>query len=257
MLVLMLMLVVVPAAALPVLLPGLVGKALELGGEGVLALHGLAQLRPVELIPGRGDDNGALIVLAQHLDAGSKLALAHALGAGEDYRAGVLNLVAPELAEVLHIHLRPRGVHDGGEAAGHELGVAHVLHGADNVAELADAAGLNQYPVGVELLLDLLEGLGEVADKRAADAAGAHLGYLHARVGKEAAVDGDLAELVFNEHKLLALVGLGDKLLYKRGLARAEEAGEYVDFSHTLLNLLIVIQSLGIIPANIYFSTVF
>ena len=179
---------------------------------------------------------------AEHIDALAELGLLHALRAAEDYRPGVLDLVAPEFAEVLHIHPRAGGVHDGGEAAGHELRVADVLHGAYDVRELAHAAGLYEYAVGPELLLHLLEGLREIAHQRAADAAGAHLGYLDARLGQEAAVDGNLAELVLDKDELLAPVGLVYELLYERGLARAQEAGENIYLSHTLRFLCVVIE---------------
>src|SRR5699024_10847513 len=156
---------------------------------------------------------GALVVAAEHFHRVGELLLAHALGAAEHDGARVLDLVAPELAEVLHVHLGAGGVHHGGEAAGNQIGVSDVLYSTDDVRELADAAGLDEYAVGLELLLDLLERLGEVAHEAAADAAGAHLGYLHTGVREEAAVNAYLAELVLNEHQLLTGVGLGNELL--------------------------------------------
>lgn len=59
----------------------------------------------------------------------------------------------------------------------------------------------------------LLQRVGKVAHEAAADAAGVHLVDLHAGVLEEAAVDGDLAELVFDQHDLFARVGLGDQFL--------------------------------------------
>ena len=43
---------------------------------------------------------------------------------------------------------------------------------------------------------------------------------------QKAAVDADLAELVLDEHDLLACKGLFDELLDKGGLTGAKEAGE-------------------------------
>ena len=229
-----LVVMVVAAAALFVLVIvlNLGGEAVELGLQRVLALHGGAELPAVQLVPGGGDYDGGGVVLAEHCDALLQLALAHALGAAEDDGAGVFHLVAPELAEVLHIHPRARGVHHGGEAAGDEVAVAEILHGADDVAELADAAGLDEHAVRVVFGLDLLKGLGEVAHEAAADAAGAHLAYLDAGLLQKAAVNGYLAELVLYQHELFALIGLGDELLDERGLASAQKAGEYVDPGH-------------------------
>ena len=48
----------------------------------------------------------------------------------------------------------------------------------------------------------------------------------------EAAVNADLAELVFDEDDLFTLIGLADHLFNERGLARAEESGVNVNGSH-------------------------
>ena len=81
--------------------------------------------------------------------------------------------------------------------------------------------------------MNLLQRLVEVAHQRAADAAGGHFADLHAAVLQEAAVNGDLAELVFDQHQLFALIGLGQQLLDERGLARAKESGDNVDLCHS------------------------
>ena len=80
--------------------------------------------------------------------------------------------------------------------------------------------------------MDLAQGLVKVAHQRAADAAGGHLADLHAGILQETAVDADLAKLVFNEHQLLALIGLAEHLLDERGLTGAQKARYNVDFCH-------------------------
>ena len=196
------------------------------GGEDGLA---------VQLVPRGGDDGGVRVLLPQHGHGGLQLLLAQLLGAGEDDGAGGLDLVVVELAEVLHIHLDLGGVRHGDEAVELQLGgLGHgVLHRHDHVAELAHAGGLDEDAVGVELLRHLLQGLVEVAHQRAADAAGGHLGDLHAGLLQEAAVDADLAELVLDEHQLLAGVGLGQQLFDEGGLTGPEKAGDNVDFCHS------------------------
>ena len=80
--------------------------------------------------------------------------------------------------------------------------------------------------------MDLAQGLVKVTHQRAADAAGGHLADLHAGILQETAVDADLAKLVFNEHQLLALIGLAEHLLDERGLTGAQKARYNVDFCH-------------------------
>ena len=144
------------------------------------------------------------------------------------------DLVVVELAEILHIHLALVCVCDGREAV--ELHILHmeVLHGANDVAQLADAGGLDQNAVGVELGEHLAQRLAEIADETAADAAGIHLGNLNAGLLQKAAVNRDLAKFVLDQHKLLACERLGNQLLDERRLARAEKAGENINFGHIL-----------------------
>ena len=224
--------VMVLVLVLVVLLGGLGLEVLELGGQRVAPLHRLEDLLAVELRPRRGHDRGGRVLLAQQRDGGVELLGADALGAREDDGARVLDLVVEKLAEVLHVHLALVRVHDGREAVEHQLVGLYALHGADDVAQLADARGLDEDAVGVELLEHFLQRVGKVAHEAAADAAGVHLVDLHAGVLEEAAVDGDLAELVFDQHDLFARVGLGDQLFDQRGLAGTEKTGENINFCH-------------------------
>ena len=189
----------------------------------------------VQLVPRRRQDGGVGILLAQHRGGSLELFLRELLRAGEDDRAGGLDLVVIELAEVLHIDLDLARIGHGDIAVELELVRALVhgaLHGNDHVGELPHAARLDEHAVGVELLDDLLERLVEVADKGAADAAGGHLGDLDAGLLQKAAVDVDLTELVFDQHELFAAVSLGDQLFDERGLAGTQKAGENINFRH-------------------------
>ena len=206
--------------------------------ERGLALHRLEDLRAGDLVPRRGDDGRDRVLLTQQGDAGIELLLAQALGAGEDDGAGMLDLVVEKLAKVLHIDLALRGVDDGGKAVEDHFVALHALHGADDVRELADAGGLDEDAVGVELLHHLTERGGKVAHERAADAAGVHFIDRDAGVLQEPAVNGDLTEFVFDEDDLLTLIRLGDQLLDERRFSRAEKAGKDVDFSHVSIHFL-------------------
>ena len=84
----------------------------------------------------------------------------------------------------------------------------------------------------MELSLHVLQRLVEVPHQGAADAPGGHLADLDAGLLQKAAVDADLAELVLDEHQLLAGEGLGQQLLDEGGLAGPQEAGDDVDLGH-------------------------
>ena len=204
----------------------------ELGLEGAPLLHRFEDLPARQLVPRGGDQGRLVVVLPDEGDGRLEFCVVHPLGPGEDDGGGVFDLVVVELAEVLHIHFDLGRVGDGGEAAQHRAGGVSRLDRPDDVGELADAGGLDEDPVGVVLFNDLVEGFREVADQRAADAAGVHLVDLDAGILKETAVDADFAEFVLNQHQLLALVSVGDQLFDEGGLAGPEEAGENVDGGH-------------------------
>ena len=213
-------------------LGGLGLQVRKLGRERVAALHRLEDLLAVELCPGRCHDGRGRVLLTQQRHGGVELLGADALGAREDDGTRVLDLVVEELAEVFHIHPALVGVDHGREAVEHQLIGLHALHRADDVAQLADTRGLDEDAVGVKLRQHLLQCVGKVPHEAAADAAGVHLVDLHAGVLEKAAVDGDLAELVFDQHDLFTRVRLGDQLFDQRGLAGAEKAGENINFCH-------------------------
>ena len=246
MMVMMLMLIVVififvmmVVMLMLVLIVLLGGKAGQLCLQRVAALHCLAQLVAGQLVPRCGDNDSRSIVCAEQFDRFLDLLGGRGIGVADDNATGVFNLVIEEFAEVFHVHLALAGIHHGGKAVQYGALGGCALHGADDVGQLADAGRLDQDTVGVVLADDLRQRLAEVADQGAADAPGVHLVDPDACVGKEAAVNADLAELVLDEHQLLALVGVRDELLDQRGFACAEEAGENVDFCHgiSLLSL--------------------
>ena len=171
-------------------------------------------------------------MLPQHGNGGVQLALGDGIGTGQDDGGGRLDLVVVELAEVLHIHLDLARVGHGHGIAQGDIVVRHPTHGGDDVGQLANAGGLDENAVGVVLGDDLLQRLAEVAHQRAADAAGVHLGDVDAGILQKAAVNADLAELVLDQHQLLPLVAFSDHLFDQGRLARAEKAGENINFCH-------------------------
>ena len=179
------------------------------------------------------------------MNGGFQFLLTQFLSAGEDDGAGGFDLVVVELAEVLHIDLDLGGVSHGDKAVqNHVIGFGGgFLNGNDHVRQLADAGGLDQNAVGVELLLNILQSLVEVTHQRAADAAGRHLGDLHAGLLQETAVDADFAELIFNQNQLLVGESLGQQLLDQSGFAGAQKAGDNIDFRHSIKSFAQNLQS--------------
>ena len=208
--------------------------------EVVLGGHGLQDLLTGQLVPCGGHDGSGGILLPQHGDRSGDLLLAGGLGAAQDDAACVADLVVVELTEVLHIHLDLVDVGHGDEAAQLNIQMlGHALDSAGHVGQLADARGLDDDAVGVVLLHHLLQSGTEIAHQRAADAACVQLVDLDAGLLQEAAVDADLAELVLDEHDLLAGKGLFDELLDKGGLTGAKEAGENIDIRHNAVCLFL------------------
>ena len=197
------------------------------------ALHGLEQLLAGQVIPGCGDDGCHTVVLPEHGHCGIQLSLGNGIGTGQNDGRSSLHLVVVELAEVLHIHLDLARIGNRYRVAQGNLVVGHFVHRADDVGQLAHTGGLNENPVRVILLDDLLQSLAEVTHQRAADAAGVHLGNVDTRILEETAVNADFAELVFNQHQLLSLVAFGNQLFDQSRLAGSQKSGKNIDFCHS------------------------
>ena len=229
--------VVMVVAAMMVFFLVLFRKALhlhlrQLRRDGRLAFQRLDQLLARQLAPRGGDDGGNGIMLPQHGNGRVQLALGDGIGTGQDDGGGGFDLVVVELAEVLHIHLDLARVGHGHGVAQGDIVVRHLAHGGDDVGQLANAGWLDENAVGMVLGDDLLQCLAEIAHQGAADAAGVHLGDVDAGILQKAAVNADLAELVLDQHQPLPLVAFSDHLFDQGRLARAEKAGENINFCH-------------------------
>ena len=129
----------------------------------------------------------------------------------------------------IHLHLVHIG-HGDKAVQLHIQMLSHAFHSAGHIGELAHAGGLDDDAVGVVLLHHLLQGGAEIAHQRAADAAGVQLVDLDAAFLQKAAVNADLAELVLDQHHLLAGKGLFDELFDQGSFTGTKEAGENIDF---------------------------
>ena len=225
-------LVMLLAVVMMVVMMMLLGQVVQ-GQKRGRMLDGLEDLLAGQLVPGRGDHAGLGVVLADELNGLDHLVLRHQLGTAEDDGFGADDLVDKELAEVLQVHAALARVHDR-HAAGQldVVALLGLLHHAADVGQLAHAGGLDEDALGVIGIDQLVDRLLEIAGQRAADAARVELGHLNAAVLHEAAVDADLAVLVLKQYNLLALQGLREQFLDERGLARAQETGNYVYLDH-------------------------
>ncbi len=200
-------------------------------------------------IPLGGNDHRFGIVF---LDKGYRLVdliLQNACRMTENDTRRALDLIVEELTEITHIHLTLFRVNDGNEAVQRKPFVMKVTDCADNIRELADAGGLDNNALGRIFLNDLRKRLSEIAYERAADTARIHLVDHDARIGKKAAVNADLTELIFNEHDLFAGIGLLYELFNERRLTRAQKARKNIGFngvchrSHLpIKNFIIILQ---------------
>ena len=230
----MVVMMVMAAAALVVIVVVLVaGHQLVHGQQEVGRLDDVEDLLRLQLIPGRGDDARALVVLAQQLHRLVDAILRRGLGAAENDGLGGLNLVDEELAEVFGVHAALGHVGHGGAARQLQIvGLGAVQHHLADVAELAHARGLDEDAVGMVRVDQLGQRVGKIAHQRAADAAGVQLRHLNAGILHEAAVDADLAVFILQQNHLFVAERAGEQLLNQRRLARSEKTGNNIYLRH-------------------------
>ena len=210
----------------------LLGQLLQRRSKSIPAFHGRQQLLPVQFVPRGRHDGRSRVLFPQQRNAGIQLVLLHPAGAAQNNGAGVLHLVIEKLAEILHIHLGLGGIHHGGKAVQHHIRHLQILHRTDNIAQFPNAGRLDKDAVGVIGVHHLPQRLAEIPHQTAADAAAVHFGNVDPGLLQKATVNADLTKLIFNEHQLLAGIGLGNQLLDEGCLAGAQKAGENIDFSH-------------------------
>ena len=237
MVVVLMVMIVAAAGAVPVMLMVVVFVVMmsffQFLQHGIALLHGLQNLGAGQLIPGGGHDHGIGILSLDQLNTGMQLFFGNGIRAAENDRTGSFHLIVIELAEVLHIHLALAGIgHSDHIAQLHIMGY-HLLHSGFHITELAYTGGLDEDPVGMILLNDLLQSLTKVAHQRAADAAGVHFGDFNAGLLQKTAVNANFTELILDQHQLLACIGLLDHLFNQSCFTCSEKTGVNIDFSHT------------------------
>ena len=207
--------------AMFVLLVRFRGKAFKLGGKGVLFLDRGENIRTLQILPIGGDDGHVRVFFQQRDRLGDFLLVARMR---KDDAACVLHLIGKELAEIFQVHFALFRVDDRTERIQLRVGQSRALHGADHVRQLSDAGRLDDNAVGRVFRRNLFERFCKISDERAADTAGVHLRDLNPRVLQKAAVYADLAELVFDEHDLFALIDFLNELFNERRFPCAQKS---------------------------------
>ena len=146
-------------------------------------LENFKQLLTGQVCERRRDNRRVLVDLANQLNRLVNLLLVCDIRPGEHNGLCILHLVIKELAEVLDVELRLLHIdqRDRGIASDREF-FLDIRDSAHHVRELADTGGLNDHAVRRILCEDFLQRAREIADERAADAAGVHLPHLNAGI---------------------------------------------------------------------------
>ena len=222
--VVVMMFVLIMVVVVMMLVTCLLEKSLELVVECVFLSHSLNELLSCELVPLCCYDRSCRIESLELLNDFIELILRETCCMAEDKAACICYLIVEEFAEVFLIHLALLSVNDCCEAVELDIVSVDIAHSVYNVAELADAGGLDEYAVGLVFSKHLFKRFAEVSNERAADAAGVHFCYFDAGVLEEAAVNAYLTEFVLDKHELFAFIALVYELLDKSGLTGSEES---------------------------------
>ena len=198
----------------------LVGKLLHGVLEAVF-FHGGKDLGAGDPVPGGGDQTAVRIEGAQEFHRLKCFGVIFAAGTAEDEQVGMDDLVIEKLAEVAHVHFALGSIDDRDLCT--ELNALHRADSLRHIRQFSDARGLDDDAVRRVSFHDLLEGFAKVPHQGAADAAGIHFRDLNAGIFQKTAVNGDLAEFVFDQDEFFALIGLFDQLADEGGLPRPEK----------------------------------
>ena len=201
--------------------------------DTVLVVQSFLQDFRFQLIPGRGDNGSLVVQLPQQVHTLCQDGFVDVGGSAQHDGIGILYLILKEFTEVFAVLFGLLGIYYGD--AGVQLDVRLFRDAGDglfHVGELADAGGLDQDALGVELLHHLAQGHGKITHQAAADAAGVHLSDLNAGLPQESAVNADLAEFIFDQNDLFSLEHFFQQFLDEGGLACSQESADHINFSH-------------------------
>jgi hypothetical protein len=185
------------------------------------------------LRPRRRNQRRVRIQRSDDRKAVGKLRLACPLGMRKNNGSRMRDLITEELSEVLHIHLAFVGIDNRNKSAKDSILGFDVLYGADDIAELSDAGRLDEDAIRSVLSQHRCKRAAEISDKTAADTAGVHLSHLNTCLAHKAAVDSDLAKLIFNQNQLFSAIRFADQLFDKGRFPGTEKSRKNIDLCHT------------------------
>ena len=145
-------------------------------------------------------------MLTQERNGTLQLLPIHTVSSGQDDRTGCFHLIVVELTEIAHVYLHLGGIHNCYRMAQGNILPGNLLHRANHIGQLAHAGRLNQNPIRSILSKHLLQSLAKIAYQAAANTAGVHLRDLNTGLLQKAAINADLAKLIFDQHQFLASV---------------------------------------------------
>ena len=196
--------------------------------------HGGFDLLTGNSIPRCGDQPALGIEGAQQFRCGKCFGFIDHPRTAEDNQVGILNLVVEKFAEVAHIDFALAGIYHGHLCT--DFNTVHGFHSLRNIRQFSDAGRLNDNTVRCKFFHDLLKSFPEVPDKGTADASGIHLRDFDPGIFQECTVNGDIAEFVFNQNKLLTLIGFRNQLTNQGSLPCSQKTTENICFCHFCLN---------------------
>ena len=201
-----------------------------------LALHGLQQLRTGQFMPRRNHQRGFRIMLPQKGYSGIQLGLGNGIRTGKDDGRGGFDLIVVEFAKILHIDLYLACIGNSHSIAQNHIIICHLLDRRHNIAELTNTGRLNHNALRCIFGDHFLQCLSKITHQTAANATRVHFGDVDTGILQEATVNADLAKFVFDQHQLLACIGLLNHFLDQRGLAGTKETGININLCHEIFS---------------------
>ena len=215
------------------------------------SFHSLEKLSACKLLPRSSNDNCICIVLLDQRNTLCDLLIRDLSGVAKHDTACIFDLVIEKLAEILHVHLALVSINNGSKSVKCSTIGVGIFNRLDNVGKLANTRRLDKDSIGCVFADNLLKCLCKVADKRAADTARVHFVDFDACLCKEAAVNSDLTEFVFDKNQLFAAISLLNQFFDKSGLSRTEKARKNINFSHFYAFLKQILTSRIITPKGL------
>ena len=180
-------------------------------GEAVrCALHDIKHILSIQIIPWGGDDSRIWVQLTDDFCIRLKLCLVHILGFGKNDAGCSCDLIVKEFLEIPVIHFAASCVDHSAVAV--QFNPADCFHCPQDIGKLSDPGRLNDDPVRMIGIDDLLQRLLKITFQGAADAAAVYLADLNAGLLQESSVNADFAEFIFYKDYLLAMENIFDQL---------------------------------------------